>query len=185
MSYESLRGQSILVTGTTIGIGRVTALPLAQAGAHVTVTARRATEGAAVVAEIKNHLVKAAFVQGSVADEAHVINAVEAAAGLTGKLKGAFNNAGVESAPTATVDDITEDFRLVFDINVLGVMLSMKHELRAMLKTGGGSIVNTTSIAGHVGKPEEVAKPVLFLLSSDAAFITGHDLLVDGGFTVP
>lgn len=254
MSYDSLRGQSILVTGATSGIGRVTALALAQAGAHVTITGRRATEGALVVAEIKKHGVKAAFVQGSVADEAHVIKAVETAAGLTGKLDGAFNNAGVESAMTNTADDTSEEFRRVFDINVLGVMLSMKHEIRAMLKTGGGSIVNNASIAGRVGMPgfgiyiaskhavlgltksaalevakqnirvnavspggietdmldrftggnadaatymanlhpigrvgksEEIAKPVLFLLSSESAFITGHDLLVDGGFTVP
>ncbi|MFN0010027.1 MAG: glucose 1-dehydrogenase [Phycisphaerales bacterium] len=252
---SSLEGRVILVTGGTSGIGEATALALADVGAHVVLTGRREKEGEAVAERVRSRGVKGAFVQGDVVKEADQARFVSEALKLTGRLDGAFNNAGVELMGVNTVDATEAEYRRVFDINVLGVLLSMKHQLPVMLKAGKGAIVNTASIAGRIGMPgagiyiatkhavlgltktaamevakqgvrvnavspaaietpmldrftgnndpeavkymtslhpigrlgksEEVAKAALFLLSDDASFITGHDLLVDGGFTVP
>lgn len=253
----SLKNKVALVTGGTSGIGKATVLALADAGVHVVFTGRRKEHGEAVLAELKKRPVKSAFVQGDVTKEADIERAVAETIKLGGRIDLAFNNAGVEI--TGAITDVNEaDYRKVFDANVLGVLLSLKHEVRAMLKNPGGpsgSIVNTASIAGRVGMPgvsiyiaskhavlgltrtaaveyakqgirvnsvspaaietemldrfagpegaearaglaamhpigragkvEEIAKPVLFLFSDDASFITGHDLLIDGGFTVP
>ncbi len=139
-----------LITGGTSGIGRTTALAFAQAGAKVVISGRRETEGKAVVAEIEAAGGTARFVRADVAVEADVKNLVEKTVAAFGRLDVAFNNAGVEwmgPFPTAT----EADYRRVFDINVWGVIASLKYEIPAMLKTSGGAIVNTSSVAGHIG----------------------------------
>jgi NAD(P)-dependent dehydrogenase (short-subunit alcohol dehydrogenase family) len=151
-------GKSALVTGGTSGIGRVTAIELARRGAHVTITGRRAAEGEAAAAEIRKagavHGIKAQFVQGDVTREDDVRKAVDAAVALTGRLDIAFNNAGIELANVPTTESTPEQYRQIMDINVLGVLLSMKHELRAILAHGkGGAIVNNASIAGSIAMP--------------------------------
>lgn len=150
-----LKNKVALVTGGTSGIGKVTALALAAHGVHVVLTGRRAAEGNAAAAEAIRagaaHGAKALFVQGDITDEAHIEKAVAAAVGIQGKLDFAFNNAGVEISGVPTVDATPADYRRVFDINVLGVLLSMKHEIRAMRAGGGGSIVNNCSVAGSIG----------------------------------
>jgi NAD(P)-dependent dehydrogenase (short-subunit alcohol dehydrogenase family) len=139
-----------LVTGGTSGIGKTTAIAFAKAGAKVVISGRREAEGKAVVAEIESAGGTARFVRADIAVEADVKNLVDQTVAAFGRLDIAFNNAGVEWM--APLDTATEaDYRRVFDINVWGVIASMKHEIPAMLKTGGGAIVNTSSVAGHIG----------------------------------
>src|SRR5260221_3484837 len=149
MNY-SFENKVALVTGGTSGIGKVTAVSFAKAGAKVVVSGRREAEGAAVVAEIKGAGGDAIFVKADIAKEADVKALVEQTLATYGRLDIAFNNAGVEW--TGTIPEASEaDYRRVFDINVWGVLASMKYEVPAMLKTGGGAIVNTSSVAGHIG----------------------------------
>lgn len=143
-------GKVVLVTGGTSGIGKATALAFAKEGAKVVLAGRRETEGAAVVDEITKAGGTAHFVPADVAKEADVKRLVDATVAKFGRLDVAFNNAGVElMGPLTEVKE--DDYRRLFDINVWGVIASMKYEVPAMLKTGGGAIVNTSSIAGHVG----------------------------------
>lgn len=145
-------GKVALITGGTSGIGKETAIQLAQAGAKVVIAGRRLEEGKAVVDEIKSSGGEAIFVQADVTKEDQVKHLVEQTVKQFGRLDIAFNNAGVEQGGPIT--EVTEkDYRKVFDINVLGVFLSQKYEIPAMLASGGGSIINTSSVVGHVAMP--------------------------------
>src|SRR6202047_1104957 len=143
----------VLVTGGTSGIGKATALAFAEAGAKVVITGRREREGADVAAEITKTGGTAAFVRADVAKDADVARAIDFVLSTHGRLDVAFNNAGVEIAGPLT--EVTEEqYRRAFDINVWGVLNSMKYEIAAMLKTGGGAIVNTSSVAGQIALPQ-------------------------------
>ena len=143
-------GKVALVTGGTSGIGKATAIAFARAGAQVVLSGRREQEGAQVVDEIKKLGGEAAFVRADVARDADVKKMIDFTIDKFGKLDIAFNNAGVEWK--GPLDQATEaEYRRVFDINVWGVLNSMRHEIPAMLRNGGGAIVNTSSVAGHVG----------------------------------
>ncbi len=149
---QSLQNKVALITGGTTGIGRATAIAFARAGAKVVVAGRRQKEGDETVRLLQEAGGTGLFVAADVARSADIANLVARAVATYGRLDIAFNNAGVESAsvaPTADQDDA--DFDKVMAINVKGVYLSMKHEIPAMLKTGGGVIVNTSSIAGQIG----------------------------------
>jgi NAD(P)-dependent dehydrogenase (short-subunit alcohol dehydrogenase family) len=147
---NSYTNKIVLVTGGTSGIGRTTAIAFADAGARVVLTGRREKEGLEVVAEIKKTGGTAAYIRTDVAKEADVVKAVDFVLSTHGRLDVAFNNAGVEIV--GPLDQVTEEqYRRTFDINVWGVLNAMKHEVAAMLKSGGGSIVNVSSIAGHIG----------------------------------
>ena len=150
MKDGKLSGKVALVTGGTSGIGKTTAIAFARAGAKVVLTGRREKEGAQVVDEIRKLGGDAAFVRADVAKDADVKAMVDFTVGKYGRLNVAFNNAGVEW--TGPLDQATEaEYRRVFDINVWGVLNSMRHEIPVMLKNGGGAIVNNSSVAGHVG----------------------------------
>jgi NAD(P)-dependent dehydrogenase (short-subunit alcohol dehydrogenase family) len=150
---NTFEGKVALVTGGTSGIGKTTAIAFARAGAKVVLTGRREKEGAQVVAEIKKLGGEAAFVRADVAKDAEVKAMVKFAVDKFGKLDIAFNNAGVEWK--GSLEQATEaEYRRVFDINVWGVLNSMRHEIPVMLKNGGGAIVNTSSVVGHVGFPQ-------------------------------
>ena len=150
MKDGKLSGKVALVTGGTSGIGKTTAIAFARAGAKVVLTGRREKEGAQVVDEIRKLGGDAAFVRADVAKDADVKAMVDFTVGKYGRLDAAFNNAGVEW--TGPLDQATEaEYRRVFDINVWGVLNSMRHEIPVMLKNGGGAIVNNSSVAGHVG----------------------------------
>jgi NAD(P)-dependent dehydrogenase (short-subunit alcohol dehydrogenase family) len=150
---NSYTNKIVLVTGGTSGIGRTTAIAFAEAGAKVVLTGRREKEGAEVAAEIDQAGGTAAFVHADISKDADVVKVIEFVLSTYGRLDVAFNNAGVELL--VPLDKVTEEqYRRVFDINVWGVLNSMKHEVAAMLKTGGGAIVNTSSVAGRVGFPQ-------------------------------
>lgn len=146
----SFQNKVVLITGATSGIGKVSALAFGKAGAKVVVSGRREAEGQAVVSEIKAAGGEATFVKADVAVEADVEALVAKTVATYGRIDVAFNNAGIELAG-AVVDAQEADYRRVFDINVWGVITSMKHEIPVMLKQGGGVIINTSSAAGHVG----------------------------------
>ena len=150
MNNKTFSGKVALVTGGTSGIGKTTAIEFARAGAKIVLTGRREKEGAQVVAEIKKLGGEAAFVRADVAKDADVKRTVDFTVDKFGRLDVAFNNAGVEW--NGPLDRATEaEYRRVFDINVWGVLNSMRYEIPVMLKNGGGVIVNTSSALGHVG----------------------------------
>jgi NAD(P)-dependent dehydrogenase (short-subunit alcohol dehydrogenase family) len=153
MKTISYQNKVALVTGGTSGIGKATALAFAEAGAKVVLTGRREREGAEVVADIVRRGGKATFFQADFIRDEDVSGSVDIAVATYGRLDVAFNNAGIEMV--GPLDQVTEEkYRLVFDVNVWGVLNSMKQEVAAMLKTGGGAIVNNSSALGHVGAPQ-------------------------------
>ena len=150
---SNFKDKVAIVTGGTSGIGKATALALGALGAKVVVVGRREPEGKAVVAAIDKQGGEASFFRADIAKEADIAAMIDFTVKTYGQLDMAFNNAGIESVGATT--EVTEaEYRKVFDLNVWGVMASMKHEIAAMLKTGGGSIVNTSSVAGHFAMPQ-------------------------------
>lgn len=252
MEKNDLAGKTYLVTGASSGMGAAAALALGRAGANVVLAARRQEACENHAREIIAMGGKALVVKTDVGSESEVQNAVESAVSRFGRLDGAFNNAGILGASSPFHETETAEFDAVMRANVMGVFWSMKYEIEALLKSGGGSIVNNASIvaqigfpgltpynaskhavmgltrtaaleyfkqgirvnsvcpgpvetpmaeaafggienlqaymagspAGRSGSPEEVARPVLFLLSSAASYITGQGLTIDGGYTV-
>lgn len=250
---KEFEGKVALVTGGGSGIGRATALAFAREGARVVIGNRNVQRGEETVAMIRENGGMASFQQTDVMVAAEVEELIEHAVKSCGRLDFAFNNAGIEGDVKPTLVDHTEaNFDAVMDVNVKGVWLSMKYEIPEMLKTGSGSIVNCSSVAGVIGFPgigiysaskhavigltkaaalefsaqgirvnavnpavidtemadritggmnvkkddlstfhpigrlgrvEEVAEAVLWLCSDKASFVTGHSMMVDGGFT--
>ena len=246
-------GKVALVTGGGSGIGRATALAFAREGAQVVIGNRNVQRGEEAVSMIHDAGGTASFKRTDVLVAAEIKALVEHTVTTYGRLDVAFNNAGIEGEVKPTLVDQTEaNFDAVMGINVKGVWLSMKYEIPQMLKTGGGAIVNCSSVAGVIGFPgigiyiaskhavigltktaalefsaqgirvnavnpavidtemvdrladgmsmkkedlsalhpigrigrvEEVAEAVLWLCSDRAPFVTGHSLIVDGGFT--
>src|SRR5262245_56139881 len=147
---KQFQGRVALITGGTAGIGRATALAFAREGARVVITGRREKEGNEVVDEIKQLDGEAIFIKTDVAKEADVKAMVEKTIATFGRLDFAFNNAGVEQPITPLTEQTEETYNQVMDINVKGVWLSMKYEIPAMLESGGGAIVNNSSVAGLI-----------------------------------
>ncbi|MAS95715.1 MAG: short chain dehydrogenase [Verrucomicrobiales bacterium] len=147
---NNLKGKVALITGGTSGIGRETAVTLAKAGAQVVVTGRREKEGQETVGLIEAAGGEGFYVQTDVKNESDIKRAVEEAVSRYGKLDIAINNAAIElSGPI--LDTTHESFETLFNINVWGVIASLKHEIPALLQNGGGSIVNISSVAGRRG----------------------------------
>ena len=143
-----LKGKSIIVTGGASGIGEAASLLAARAGARVTVADLNQSLGDAVVKRIKADGGEAQFVRTDIADESQVKAMVAAAVSSYGRLDGAFNNAGVPNAGLPLAELSFDAFQRNIGVNLCGTFLCMKYEIAAMLKTGGGAIVNTSSNAG-------------------------------------
>ena len=142
----------VLITGALAGIGRATALAFAREGARLVVSGRRDDAGAALVRELRELGAEADFMRADVRVEADVEALVGHAVARFGRLDVAVNNAGTEGQPGPLTEQSAESYAATFDTNVLGTVLSLKHELRAMLaQGGGGSIVNLSSTMGHRG----------------------------------
>src|ERR1700723_333999 len=141
----------VLITGALTGIGRATALAFAQEGARIVVSGRRDEPGHALTQELRSLGVEAEFIRADVRHEDEVRNLIDKTVARFGRLDVAVNNAGTEGKAGPVTEQTAESYAATFDTNVLGVLLSMKHELRVMLPQGSGSIVNISSTYGHVG----------------------------------
>jgi NAD(P)-dependent dehydrogenase (short-subunit alcohol dehydrogenase family) len=247
----SLQGKIALVTGGGSGIGRATAMRLAKDGAKIMIADYIAEGGERTVRMIKEVGGDANFVQADVSLTQQVQAMVSKTVETYGRIDCAFNNAGIEGRMADTVECSEEVFDRTIAINLKGVWLCLKYEIPQMLKQGGGSIVNTASVAGLVGferlpaynaskhgvvgltrtaaleyatknirvncvcpgvirtpmverlldtrgfteqelnagepvgrmgKAEEIAEGVAWLLSDAASFVTGHPMVIDGGW---
>jgi NAD(P)-dependent dehydrogenase (short-subunit alcohol dehydrogenase family) len=148
-----MSSQVVLITGALTGIGRAAAKIFAKEGARVVVSGRRDKEGQELVAELQKLGAEAMFVRTDVRNDEDLRNLVDQAVKRFGRLDVAVNNAGTEGSPGPVTEQTAESFAATFDTNVLGTLLSMKHELRAMLPQGSGSIVNVSSAYGSIGAP--------------------------------
>jgi NAD(P)-dependent dehydrogenase (short-subunit alcohol dehydrogenase family) len=241
----------VLITGALTGIGHAIALAFAEEGAQLVVAGRREDAGRQVAAELRALGAEAEFIRADVRCEDEVRGLVDRTIERFGRLDVAVNCAGTEGKPGPVTEQTAETYAATFDTNVLGTLLSMKHELRVMQAKGRGSIVNISSTYGHegakgasiyaaskhavegltrsaaleaassairvnavapgptdtgmldrftgtperkaglsasvplgrVGRPEEIARAVLFLASDSASFVTGQVLTADGGKT--
>jgi NAD(P)-dependent dehydrogenase (short-subunit alcohol dehydrogenase family) len=143
----------VLITGALTGIGRATAFAFAKEGARVVVSGRRDNAGAALAIELRATGAESEFVRADVRHEPDVQNLIDKTVARFGRLDVAVNNAGTEGKSGPVTEQTAESYAATFDTNVLGVLLSMKHELRVMQAQGSGSIVNLSSTMGHRGAP--------------------------------
>ena len=143
----------VLITGALTGIGRATAVAFAQSGARVVVSGRRQDAGQALAAELRNLGAEAEFVRADVRHEDDVRSLVDQTVKRFGRLDVAVNNAGTEGRPGPMTEQTAETYAATFETNVLGTLLSMKHELRVMQPQGNGSIINLSSTMGQRGAP--------------------------------
>jgi NAD(P)-dependent dehydrogenase (short-subunit alcohol dehydrogenase family) len=141
----------VLITGALTGIGRATALAFAREGARIVVSGRHDEEGKKLAAEMRKLGAEAEFVRADVRHEEEVRKLIDKTVERFGRLDVAVNNAGTEGAPGPVTEQTAESFAATFETNVLGTLLSMKHELRIMLPQRSGSIVNVSSAYGSVG----------------------------------
>jgi len=141
----------VLITGALTGIGRATALAFAHEGARIVVSGRRDEAGQDLASELRALGVEAEFVRADVRKEEDVRSLIDRTMTRFGRLDVAVNNAGTEGKLGQITEQTAETYAATFDTNVLGTLLSMKHELRVMQAQGSGSIVNISSTYGHQG----------------------------------
>jgi NAD(P)-dependent dehydrogenase (short-subunit alcohol dehydrogenase family) len=141
----------VLITGALTGIGRATAIAFARKGAKVAVAGRHDEAGRELVEELRLLGAEAQFINADVRKEDDVRHMVDQTVARFGHLDVAVNNAASEGTVGPITDQTAESFAATFDTNVLGVVLSMKHEVRAMQAQGRGNIINISSTYGHEG----------------------------------
>ncbi len=148
-----MANQVVLITGALSGIGRAAALAFAQDGARIVVSGRREDAGRALAMELRDHGAQAEFIQADVRRDEDMEKLVGQTIARFGRVDVAINSAGTEGQPGPVTEQTAESYAATFDTNVLGTVLAMKYELRAMQKQGQGSIVNVSSTMGHKGGP--------------------------------
>lgn len=141
----------VLVTGALTGIGRATALAFARDGNRIAVSGRHEDKGQALAAELRALGAEAEFVRADVRNESDVRNLIDRTVERFGRLDVAVNNAGTEGELGPIVEQSAANYESTFAVNVLGTLLSLKHEMRVMSAQRSGSIINLSSIAGQVG----------------------------------
>jgi NAD(P)-dependent dehydrogenase (short-subunit alcohol dehydrogenase family) len=141
----------VLITGALTGIGRATAVAFAREGARVVVSGRREQEGKKLEKELRELGAEVEFVKTDVRHDDDIRALIDKTVARFGRLDAAVNCAGTEGTPGPVTEQTAETYAATFDTNVLGTLLSMKHELRVMLPQGSGSIVNISSAYGRVG----------------------------------
>lgn len=141
----------VLITGALTGIGRATALAFAREGNRIVVSGRHDDKGQALAAELRALGAEAEFVRADVRNEAEVRNLIDRTVERFGALDVAVNNAGTEGELGPIVEQSAANYESIFAVNVLGTLLSLKHQMRVMMPRGGGSIINLSSISGQVG----------------------------------
>src|SRR5579862_1394351 len=141
----------VLITGALTGIGRATALAFAREGARIVISGRHDGEGQKLAAELQKLGAEAEFLRSDVRHEDDVRNLIDKTVSRFGRLDAAVNCAGTEGTPGPVTEQTAETYATTFDTNVLGTLLSMKHEMRVMLAQGSGNIVNISSTMGSRG----------------------------------
>src|SRR6201993_2709351 len=141
----------VLITGALTGIGRATAIAFAKEGARLVVSGRHEQAGQALAIELRSLGSEAEFVRADVRREDDLRDLVDLTVARFGRLDAAVNSAGTEGHPGPVTEQTADSYAATFDTNVLGTLLSMKHELRVMLAQCSGTIVNISSTNGHAG----------------------------------
>jgi len=141
----------VLITGALTGIGRATAIAFAKEGARLVVAGRHEDAGQQLTTELRALGAEAEFIRADVRHEDEVRDLVDRTVARFGRLDVAVNNAATEGQVGPITDQTAESYAATFDTNVLGVLLSMKYEVRAMQQQGSGSIINISSTYGHEG----------------------------------
>ncbi|MFI9275280.1 SDR family NAD(P)-dependent oxidoreductase [Kitasatospora sp. NPDC052896] len=143
----------VLITGALTGIGRATALAYARQGANLVVSGRHEDVGEQLARELSDLGAPAEFVRADVRLDADVKDLVDRAVARFGRIDVAFNNAGTEGTPVPVTEVTDQAYQAIFDTNVKGTLLCLKHEFRVMREQGSGSIVNVSSVFGLMGYP--------------------------------
>lgn len=252
---DRLKDKVAVVTGAALGLGRATAIRMAEEGAAVAILDMLEKEGLALAAELEGRGLKARFWRCDVTSEAEVHRVIDEVAGRFGGLSVLVNNAGVSGANKPTHEITEEEWDWVQAVNVKGVFFCTKHAIPHLKKAGGGSIINLSSIyglvggadvppyhaskgavrlmtktdamiyapdkirvnsihpgfiwtpmvehhledlgdleegrkataalhpLGHIGEPDDIAWGAVYLASDEAKFVTGSELVIDGGYT--
>ncbi|BAB53232.1 SDR family NAD(P)-dependent oxidoreductase [Mesorhizobium japonicum] len=141
----------VLITGALTGIGRETAIAFAKEGSRLVIAGRHEEAGRKLATELQSFGAEVEFIRADVRHDDEVRDLIDRAVARFGRLDVAVNNAGTEGKPGPVTEQTAETYAATFDTNVLGTLLSLKHELRIMLTQGGGSIVNISSTYGHEG----------------------------------
>jgi NAD(P)-dependent dehydrogenase (short-subunit alcohol dehydrogenase family) len=151
MEDNPMSNPVVLITGALTGIGRATAQMFARGHARVVVSGRHDDAGQALAKELRELGAEADFIRADVRHEEDVQSLIDQTLARFGRLDIAVNNAGTEGTPGPIVEQTAASYAATFDTNVLGTLLSMKHEMRAMRAEGSGSIINLSSTFGHKG----------------------------------
>lgn len=143
--------RTVIITGGTVGIGKATALYFAKNGYNVVITSRNATKEKDIVREFKNQGAEVTFYELDVTKEEQVKEVIDKTVAKFVKLDSIINNSGISLGNAILGETGSDELKQMLDTNVMGVYYGMKHAINAMLKTGGGTVVNLASIAGING----------------------------------